>query len=107
MRFMEDDIDISKLDQRIVQIKKRKEKLQTQKALLLVKEAKAILGDNFSVSLVLSILSNSWDTSSEKQKEEWMSSARSFRERSTQQKSKGNKNSRRNDSKNATEDFEA
>lgn len=54
---MEDDI--SKIDQRIIQLKQKKEKLQTHLSVLLFKESKAILGDKFSTELVLNVLSSS------------------------------------------------
>ena len=71
--------DESLIDERITRLKKKKERLQTQKALLLYKEAQNILGDKFSYELVLSILENSWNPSSDKQKEEWIKSAHKFR----------------------------
>ena len=74
---MEDDI--FQIDEKIIRLKKKKEKLQTQKAVLLLKEAQIILGVKFSFELVLSVLSNSWNSSSDKQKEEWMKSAHKFR----------------------------
>ncbi len=80
---MEDDI--SKIDQHIIKLKQRKEKLQTQKACLLAKEAKVILGDKFSIDLVLHVLFHSWNTSTDKQKEEWINSAHSFRETKSQE----------------------
>lgn len=80
--------NISKIDQRISQLKQKKEKLKTQAALLLFKEAQIILGEKFSTNLVLNILSNSWKESSPKQKEEWINSAHSFREESPKRKSK-------------------
>ena len=71
--------DESLIDERITRLKKKKERLQTQKALLLYKEAQNILGDKFSYELVLSVLENSWNLSSDKQKEEWRKSAHKFR----------------------------
>ena len=71
--------DESLIDERITRLKKKKERLQTQKALLLYKEAQNILGDKFSYELVLSVLENSWKPSSDKQKEEWIKSAHKFR----------------------------
>ncbi len=67
--------DESLIDERITRLKKKKERLQTQKALLLYKEAQNILGDKFSYELVLSVIENSWNPSSDKQKEEWPKSA--------------------------------
>ena len=69
----------SLIDERITRLKKKKERLQTQKALLLYKEAQNILGDKFSYELVLSVLENSWNPSSDKQKEEWIKSSHKFR----------------------------
>lgn len=71
--------DESLIDERIIRLKKKKERLQTQKSLLLYKEAQNILGDKFSYELVLSVLENSWNPSSDKQKEEWIKSAHKFR----------------------------
>lgn len=71
--------DESLIDERITRLKKKKERLQTQKALLLYKETQSILGDKFSYELVLSILEHSWNPSSDKQKEEWIKSAHKFR----------------------------
>jgi hypothetical protein len=82
---MEDGI--SKIEQRIIQLKQKKEKMQTHLSVLLFKEAKIILGDNFSTELVLNVLSNSWNTSSSKQKEEWVNSAHLFRHSPTKGKS--------------------
>lgn len=76
--------DISKIDQRIAKLKLKKERLKTEQALLLLKETQIILGEDFSFDLVLFILSHSWTTASQKQKEEWKESARSFR-RSSQE----------------------
>jgi len=83
---MEDDI--LGIDQKIIRLKKRKEKLQTQKAILYQRESHVILGEKFSYALALSILSNSWKSASDKQKEEWTKSADSFRKKFTKQKSK-------------------
>ncbi len=74
---MEDDV--SQIDEKITRLKKKKERLQTQKALFLFKEAQIILGDKFSYELVLSVLANSWNPASDKQKEEWSKSAHKFR----------------------------
>lgn len=71
--------DESLIDERITRLKKKKERLQTQKALLLYKEAQNVLGDKFSYELVLSVLETSWKSSSDKQKEEWIKSSHKFR----------------------------
>ena len=71
--------DESLIDERIIRLKKQKERIQTQKALLLLKGAQLILEDKFSYELALSVLSHSWKPSSDKQKEEWTKSAPTFR----------------------------
>ncbi len=73
------DDDISKIEDKINLLRQKREKIKTQKALLLLKEAQGILSDNFSYELVLSILKNSWSSASDKQKEEWIKSAKQFR----------------------------
>ena len=62
---------ISNIDQKIIQLKQRKEKLQTQKALIFLKESQRILGEKFSPELAAHILSHSWKASSDNQKKEW------------------------------------
>ena len=62
---------ISNIDQKIIQLKQRKEKLQTQKALIFLKESQRILGDKFSPELAAHILSHAWKASSDNQKKEW------------------------------------
>lgn len=59
---------ISLIDQRIIQLKQRKEKLQTHSAILFIKEAQKILEDQFSVKLALSSFSE-LEELSDKQKE--------------------------------------
>src|SRR4051812_2749106 len=83
---MEDSF--SKIDQRISQLKQKKEKMKISQALLLFKETQNILGEKFSFELVLSVLSHSWKSASPKQKEEWINSASSFRVPSEKDKSK-------------------
>ena len=63
--------NISKIDEQISRLTKRKEKLQTQQAVLFLKESEKILGEKFSSDLALSILSHTWKSSSETQKQEW------------------------------------
>ncbi len=80
--------DISELEEKIIKLKKRKEQLQTKKAILYLKESQNILDEKFSYELALSILSNSWKSSSDKQKEEWIKSAEPFRKLFTKRKPK-------------------
>lgn len=62
---------LSNIDQRILQLKQRKEKIKTQQALIFLKESQIILGEKFSIDLAIHILSNSWNSSSDQQKKEW------------------------------------
>lgn len=62
---------LSKIDQRILQLKQKKEKLQTQQAIAFLRESQKILGDKFSPDLAIHILSQCWISSSEQQKKEW------------------------------------
>ena len=95
--------DESLIDEHIIRLRKKKERVKTQKSLLLYKEAQSIIGDKFSYELVLAILSSSWKPSSDKQKEEWMKSAPTFRKISRKQKSKGTPMPQREVSQNTTE----
>jgi hypothetical protein len=95
--------DESLIDEHIIRLRKKKERVKTQKSLLLYKEAQSIIGDKFSYELVLAILSSSWKPSSDKQKEEWMKSAPSFRKVSRKQKPKGTPMPQREVSQNTTE----
>ena len=61
----------SKIDQKILQLKQKKEKLQTQQALIFLKESQRILGEKFSPELATHILFHAWKASSDNQKKEW------------------------------------
>jgi hypothetical protein len=90
---MEEESDVSQINEQITRLRKKKERLQNQKAFFFYKEAQAILGKKFSYELALSVLHGSWNTSSDKQKEEWSASAHKFR-RIPKQKSKGTPSTR-------------
>ncbi|MBY0293131.1 MAG: hypothetical protein K2W92_07590 [Alphaproteobacteria bacterium] len=62
---------ISNIEQKIIQLKQRKGKLQTQQALIFLKESQRILGNKFSPELATHILSHTWKSSSDHQKKEW------------------------------------
>ncbi len=83
------DDDISKIEDKINLLRQKREKIKTQKALLLLKEAQGILLNDFSYELVLSILKNSWGSASEKQKEEWIKAAKQFRRDGGKRNTKG------------------
>lgn len=69
---------ISELDEKIAKLQKRKEKLQKKVSMSLLKDLSSILGEDFSPKLVLSIVSNSWNTADKKTKEDWQDKASTF-----------------------------
>ena len=73
------------IDKKIQALKKKKEKIQIQQALLFMKEAQKIFSENMSQNLALVILTETWAKASKSQKEEWQKRARSFRVSSPQQ----------------------
>lgn len=74
-----------RIDKKIQALKKKKEKIQIQQALLFMKEAQKIFSENVSQNLALVILTETWAKASNSQKEEWQKRARSFRISSPQQ----------------------
>ena len=70
--------NIANIDDRIVKLKKKKIRMQTQKAILFMKEAQKIFKDAFSPDIALAVLSD-WSTASEVKKKEWTSRSHSFR----------------------------
>ena len=70
---------LSLIDKKILQLKLKKENLLTNQANALLKDAQEVLGqEDFSIELALSIL-QSWNNSSNEQKEDWKKSAHTFR----------------------------
>ena len=69
---------VTTIENKILELKKKKERLQTQQALLLMKEAQKILKEEFSLEVALSILKDSWTAASKTQKAEWKTRERSF-----------------------------
>jgi hypothetical protein len=80
--------DILRIDEKIQALKKKKERIQTQQALLFAKEAQKILKDAFSPQVALLILSETWAQASKTQKEEWRKRGSSFRSFHLQQDKK-------------------
>lgn len=70
--------NIANIDDRIVKLKKKKIRIQTQKAILLMKEAEKIFKDAFSPEITLAVLSD-WTTASDSKKKEWTTRSHSFR----------------------------
>jgi hypothetical protein len=69
---------VVRIDEKIQRLKKKKERIQTQQALLFVKEVQRIFKDNFTPDVALTILSDAWGKASETQKGEWRKRAHSF-----------------------------
>ena len=74
-----------RIDKKIQALKKKKEKIQIQQALLFMKEAQKIFSENMSQNLALVILTETWAKASNSQKEEWQKRARFFCVSSPQQ----------------------
>lgn len=70
--------NIANINERIVKLKKKKLRMQTQKAVLLMKAAEKIFEEAFSPDLALAVLSD-WTTASESKKKEWTHKSHSFR----------------------------
>ena len=69
---------LTHIETKIHQLKQKKERIQTQQALLLMREAQKILQEEFSPDVALKILKDHWNRASEAQKEEWKKRASSF-----------------------------
>ena len=69
---------LTHIETKIYQLKQKKERIQTQQALLLMREAQKIFQGEFSPDVALTILKERWDSASEDQKEEWKKRANSF-----------------------------
>ena len=62
---------VTSIENKIHELKQKKERIQAQHSLLLMKEAQKILKDEFSPEMALIILKDSWATASKTQKAEW------------------------------------
>ncbi len=82
--------NITSIDERIAKLKKQKETLTQRVSLSLYTELSKKLGKDFAPELVLSIISDTWETSNEETKEGWKKSASSFQSRK-RKKAKKNK----------------
>jgi len=88
---------LSQIEKKILQLKEKKESLQTKLAISFMKEAQNILGeDKFTPELALTVLSHSWNDSSLKQKEEWQRAPLPFPQSSKRARKTALKNSRAN-----------
>ncbi len=69
---------LTHIETKIHQLKQKKDRIQTQQALLFMKEAQKILQEEFVPDVALKILKDHWNGASEAQKEEWKKCASSF-----------------------------
>lgn len=79
---------LTTIDEQINRLKKKKERVQTQQAITFMREAQKIFQTDFSPDVALSILSETWRTTTEKQQAEWKKRACDFRPSSVQGSSK-------------------
>lgn len=69
---------VLRLDEKIQQLKKKKERIQTQQATLFMREAQKVFEADFTPSLALLILSETWKEASGVQKTQWKKRGSSF-----------------------------
>ncbi len=69
---------ITTIENKIHQLKQKKDRIQNQQAIFLMKEAQKVLKEEFSLETALNILKDSWITSSKTQRSEWTTRATSF-----------------------------
>ena len=79
---------LTTIDEQINRLKKKKERVQIQQAIIFMREAQKIFQTEFSPNIALSILSETWGTASEKQQAEWKKRGATFRPSSVQSSSK-------------------
>lgn len=70
---------LTTIDEKINRLKKKREKVQLQQALLFMREVQKIFQDGFTPDVALSILSETWDAASESQKQNWRKRSNTFR----------------------------
>ncbi len=81
---------ITTIDYKIEKLKQKKAKIQTQEAVLFMKEVEKIFKEGFSPDIALAVLSD-WATATESKKKEWTTRSHSFRKlaiQNAQQKTK-------------------
>lgn len=69
---------VTNIENKILQLKQKKDRIQNQQALILMMEAQKILKEEFSFETALNILKDSWATASKTQKQEWKKREKSF-----------------------------
>ncbi len=69
---------VTSIENKIHELRQKKERIKIQQSLLLMKEAQKILKDEFSPEMALIILKDSWTTASKTQKTGWATRVSSF-----------------------------
>ena len=69
---------LTHIENKICQLKQKKDRIQTQHAIFLMKEAQKILKEEFSPEAALNILKDNWNAASPSQKEDWKKRGASF-----------------------------
>lgn len=69
---------LTHIENKICQLRQKKERIQSQQALLLMREIQKILQEEFSPDIALTILKDHWGIASEAQKKEWKKRVGSF-----------------------------
>lgn len=62
---------LTNIENKIQQLKQKKEQIQYQQAILLMREAQKILKEDFTNELTLHIIQDVWNSASKTQKTEW------------------------------------
>lgn len=68
----------TRIDAKILQLKKKKEKIQLTKAQTFFKEVEKVFEDDFTPGTALLVLSDTWKTAAETQKEQWKKRGSTF-----------------------------
>ncbi len=69
---------LSHIDEKIYQLKKKREKVQTHQALSFMKETQKIFKEEFSPLLALTVMAENWNTAPETKKETWKKRSQIF-----------------------------
>lgn len=67
------------IDQRILRLRRKRERLHVNQSLTLTKEIKKMMGEEFSPEMALAIFDKTWTHASNSQRKEWSSHTPSFR----------------------------
>ncbi|MDI9634457.1 hypothetical protein QM565_01440 [Geitlerinema splendidum] len=79
---------LTHLDEKILHLKKKREKAQAQQALSFMKETQKIFKEEFSAGLALTVLTESWGSAPETKKESWKKRSQTFPSSSLQRDGK-------------------